>query len=83
MVKRLFLAVPWGCLRFVIVVFPDHTHYYLFSKIKSYRLCSFKWTTKVDNIFAICDLSASIWNIFVVPIIVNHSKKLNNPTIKI
>ena len=26
MVKRLFLAVPWGCLRFVIVVFPDHTH---------------------------------------------------------
>ena len=25
----LFLAVPWGCLRFVIVVFPDHTHYFL------------------------------------------------------
>ena len=25
MVERLFLAVPWGCLRFVIVVFPDHT----------------------------------------------------------
>ena len=22
----LLLAVPWGCLRFVIVVFPDHTH---------------------------------------------------------
>ena len=22
----LFLAVPWGCLRFVIVEFPDHTH---------------------------------------------------------
>ena len=21
-----FLAVPWGCLRFVIVVFPDQTH---------------------------------------------------------
>ena len=21
-----FLAVPWSCLRFVIVVFPDHTH---------------------------------------------------------
>ena len=20
------LVVPWGCLRFVIVVFPDHTH---------------------------------------------------------
>ena len=26
MVERLFLAVPWGCLRFVIVVFPDHNH---------------------------------------------------------
>ena len=26
MVKRLFLAVPGGCLQFVIVVFPDHTH---------------------------------------------------------
>ena len=22
----LFLAVPWVCLRFVIVVFPDQTH---------------------------------------------------------
>ena len=26
MFERLFLAVPQGCLRFVIVVFPDHTH---------------------------------------------------------
>ena len=26
MVEWLFLAVPWGCLRFVIVVFRDHTH---------------------------------------------------------
>ena len=26
MVERLFLPVPRGCLRFVIVVFPDHTH---------------------------------------------------------
>ena len=25
MVERLFLAVPRGCLQFVIVVFPDHT----------------------------------------------------------
>ena len=25
-VEGLFLAVPWGCLWFVIVVFPDHTH---------------------------------------------------------
>ena len=26
MVEWLFLVVPWGCLRFVIVVFPDHTY---------------------------------------------------------
>ena len=32
MVERLFLAVPRGCLQFVIVVFPDHTHllYFLY-----------------------------------------------------
>ena len=28
MVERLFLAVPRGCMQFVIVVFPDHTHYF-------------------------------------------------------
>ena len=26
MVERLFLTMPRGCLQFVIVVFPDHTH---------------------------------------------------------
>ena len=28
MVVWLFLAVPWICLGFVIVVFADHTHYF-------------------------------------------------------
>ena len=32
MTEWLFLAVPWGCLRFVIVVFPDHTHYFQIAK---------------------------------------------------
>ena len=27
-VEWLFLVVPWVCLHFVIVVFPDHTHYF-------------------------------------------------------
>ena len=31
MVEWLFLAVPWGCLQFLIVVFSDHT-YILFLK---------------------------------------------------
>ena len=35
MVELLFLAVPWGCLRFVIVVFPDHTHFTFFLQIPS------------------------------------------------
>ena len=30
MVEQLFLAVPRGCLRFVIVVFLDHTHLLFF-----------------------------------------------------
>ena len=29
-VNWLFLAVPWGCLWFVIVVFPDHNYLLLF-----------------------------------------------------
>ena len=36
MVERLFLAVPRGCLQFVIVVFPDHTHLLFF-----FRFCHF------------------------------------------
>ena len=35
MVERLFLAVPRGCLQFVIVVFPDHTHL-LFLKVTNH-----------------------------------------------
>ena len=36
MVERLFLAVPRGCLRFVIVVFPDHTHLLFWKIHRSY-----------------------------------------------
>ena len=39
MYERLFLAVLWGCLRFVIVVFPDHTHL-LFLMVLIPVLCS-------------------------------------------
>ena len=35
MVERLFLAVPRGCLQFVTVVFPDHTHLIFFSVNKA------------------------------------------------
>ena len=40
MVERLFLAVPRGCLQFVIVVFPDHTHLLLLVRYAcSYQVC--------------------------------------------
>ena len=29
----LFLAMPWGCLRCVIVVYPDHTHLLFFLQV--------------------------------------------------
>ena len=39
MVERLFLAVPLGCLQFVIVVFPDHTHLlFLLEQLVSYHI---------------------------------------------
>ena len=40
MVERLFLAVPWDCVRFVIVVFPDHTHllFFIYVCLLCYRL---------------------------------------------
>ena len=41
MVEWLFLTVPWGRLRFVIVVFPDHTHYLFFKNVIPTRLYTF------------------------------------------
>ena len=34
MVEQLFLAVPWGCLCFVILVFPDVTHLLCLKNLK-------------------------------------------------
>ena len=53
----LFLAVSWVCLRFVIVVFPDHTHiqffieqlFFIFKQmlsIGSFGRCKIKIFTK-------------------------------------
>ena len=33
MVEQLFLEMPQDCLRFVIVVFPDHTHLTIFEEV--------------------------------------------------
>ena len=46
MVERLFLAVPLGCLQFVIVVFPDHTHL-LFLTARNYHTLA--WQMFLDG----------------------------------
>ena len=50
MVERLFLAVPRGCLQFVIVVFPDHTHL-LFLNNKNQQRKNFKIKFQVNLVF--------------------------------
>ena len=45
-VQRLFLAVPRGCLQFVIVVFPDHTHLLFINlKLCIYAILKESWGT--------------------------------------
>ena len=39
-VERLFLEVQRGCLRFVIVVFHDHTHLLFFNAFR-FKKCNF------------------------------------------
>ena len=44
----LFLAVPWVCLRFVIVVFSDHTHLQFLMLSKKNPLFMRGWIEKSD-----------------------------------
>ena len=53
MVEQLFLAVPRGCLRFVIVVFPDHTHL-LFLNCESRKNLVGKNTYQYSNYVVTC-----------------------------
>ena len=57
MVERLFLAVPRGCLRFVIVVFPDHAHYFLLS-VKGKSMCTKFWLPLVQAL--LCELKTDM-----------------------
>ena len=43
MVERLFLTVPRGCLQFVIVVFPDHTHLLFLLPVICLELMTMFW----------------------------------------
>ena len=50
MVEPFFLAMPRGCLRFVIVVFPDHTHLLIFILGKHEKTFSFYLNFMLDFI---------------------------------
>ena len=59
MVERLFLAVQWCCLRFVIVVFPDHT-ILLFFKRKLRFLVPLNTYACVDLCFVVMAFTGHI-----------------------
>ena len=75
MVERLFLAVPRGCLQFVSVVFPDHTHllfFLLHLKLpKSKTTCP--WYTLFG--FPIWHKSETRWLCYGSVIVSNRKKK--------
>ena len=76
MVERLFLTVPRGCLQFVIVVFPDHTHllflrgirrFFIKKKIElahslsAMRVCSYRaCVTLQQNQFLLATISHKV-----------------------
>ena len=47
-VERIFLTVPRGCLLFVIVVFPDHTHLLFFMFCE--KVLDKKYFLKLNNV---------------------------------
>ena len=51
MVEWLFLGVPWGCLQFVIVVYPDHTHLLFLSKFRGQQQF---WHNLCFYLFCLC-----------------------------
>ena len=53
MVERLFLSVPRGCLQFVIVVVPDHTHLL-------FCTCSFR-SERFPDLVKSCVLVEILW----------------------
>ena len=56
-VGRLFLAVPRGCLQFVIVVFPVHTHLLFLNKIENWATSNgFKFSKSKTQCVHFCQL---------------------------
>ena len=49
MVEWLFLVVPWGCPRFVIVVFPDHIHLLFYETAPNIKLLAVHISTRISS----------------------------------
>ena len=66
MVEWLFLAVPWGCLRFAIVVFSDHTHLLFFSTHTDSIKALFKKTVGSLNVSLFLGMQLKSYKIEIV-----------------
>ena len=61
----LFLAVPWVCLQFVIVVFPDHTHYFSVCSF-SFWTCHFSYEQENKlTLFVIVRSASAVLGLFI------------------
>ena len=74
MVERLFLAVPQGCLQFMIVVFPDHTHLLFFTSL-SFKIVQYTLYVTGDKVMPLYD-SGSLGSLveafgigFIIPLV--------------
>ena len=64
----LFLTVPQGCLQFVIVVFPDHTHLLFYKLNKRLRMLIGVYTCQNITFLEItCRGSNVLWLFLTVP----------------
>ena len=55
----LFLAVPWVCLQFVIVVFPDHNHLLFLSRLVRPQGITLEYSLKLKikrNVWLLADV---------------------------
>ena len=65
MVERLFLAVPQGCLRFVIVVLPDHTH------LLFLLLCAISLGRNIQNVTPLQFVHTCRFHIFTCHVVIH------------
>ena len=72
MVVWLFLAVTQGCLRFVIVLFHDHTHYFVNMEIETSSINTLKLKQRYKiPIYILTALAIEIYALFLTLSLLN------------